>query len=151
MIRQTSIQAYKEIVESGRHSQMQQAVYHTLYHYGPLTRTALDDMLKSVGTVNPSFHKRLSELEKMGVVWRPGKVKCPKTGKRVYLWDVTSNMPAAPVKHRPKAVLWQERAKVLKRDIVLPLIIWMRQNNLPQLADWTEQKLIEVEGSTPVY
>jgi hypothetical protein len=60
-------------------------------------------------------------------------------------------MPAAPVKHRPKAVLWQERAKVLKRDIVLPLIIWMRQNNLPQLADWTEQKLIEVEGSTPVY
>jgi hypothetical protein len=92
-MRQTSLAAYNEIKASGLLSRMRWIVYDHLYHHGPLTRTEVDLHLKRDDEVNPSYHKRLSELERAGVVTTVGRKTCSITGKECELWDVTDALP----------------------------------------------------------
>jgi hypothetical protein len=92
-VRTTSLVAYHTIKESRRLNDEQWRVYHHLFHEGPLTGAELDDALKKADA-----HKRVSELERAGVVREAGHKINERTGMKNVLWDVTEHLP---VKGRP--------------------------------------------------
>lgn len=89
MTRQTSIAAYRKLVESGRLARSQRAVYRALYEAGPMTRNELDARL-APGRPNPPHSRRLVELERMGLVRRVDVRPCTVTGDSADAWDVTA-------------------------------------------------------------
>lgn len=53
-----------------------------------------------------SFHQRMSELKKYGCAIESGKVICPISGRKVYLWRGLDVIPTKPKKtHRYKCAL----------------------------------------------
>lgn len=90
----TSVAAYQAIESSGMLSRAKWEVYKKLYESGPMTRNELDTALAPVGKVNPTFSRRLVELERLGVAQRVGTRKCSKTGFDCDAWDVTDRIPA---------------------------------------------------------
>ncbi len=86
--RTTSIVAYNTIRDTRLLNEKQWRVYHHLYHEGPLTGPELDDSLETADA-----HKRVSELERAGVVREVGHKINERTGMRNVLWDVTVNLP----------------------------------------------------------
>lgn len=92
MIRQTSIQAYREIEAKGLLSKVRWLVYSHLYTHGPLTGSELNSQMGGVG-----YHKRLSELERLGVATTVGRKTCSVTGMECELWDVTANLPTGSI------------------------------------------------------
>jgi hypothetical protein len=92
-IRQTSIQAYTEIESKGLLSKVRWKVYEHLFNAGPLTGSELNHDLGGSG-----YHKRLSELEQLGVVYLAGKRTCNITGMECETWDVTATLPTGTVK-----------------------------------------------------
>jgi hypothetical protein len=100
-MRDTSIEAYEKIREDGTLSRMRWRVYQHLFHHGPLTAREVDHGLSSPGDHAASYHKRLSELEQMGVVATGDERECSITGMRCLTWDVTSL--DTPIPYRPAA------------------------------------------------
>ncbi len=94
-VRDTSLATYRAIQQQGLLSRMRWVVYNTLFSHGPLTSRELDHRLSAGGKSEdrPSYHKRLSELERLGVIRTVGKRPCGITGRTVYAWDVTSQLP----------------------------------------------------------
>lgn len=82
-MRQTSIDAWEDIKASGVLGLEQLRAYECLFRHGPLTGREIDDRL------GVDMHKRLSELERLGVVKCNGKRECRVTGRQVHEWDVT--------------------------------------------------------------
>jgi hypothetical protein len=87
-VRTTSLVAYHAIKESRRLNDEQWRVYHHLFHEGPLTGSELDYALKKADA-----HKRVSELERAGVVREAGHKINERTGMKNVLWDVTADLP----------------------------------------------------------
>lgn len=100
-MRDTSIEAFNTIRDSGVLTKMQFRAYEFLYNNGPLTGNEID---KKSGST--SYHKRLSELEKNGVIATKVKRICSISGVEDHEWDVTSFIPATRAKSdtpsRPK-------------------------------------------------
>jgi hypothetical protein len=94
-VRETSAAAYKALVEDGALGRMQRRVYAVLYDAGPMTANEINRACLQEGEVAPSYHKRLSELERLGVVRRVGIRKCNVSGNDCDAWDVTSSLPTA--------------------------------------------------------
>lgn len=94
-VRETSLKAYRAILNSGLLSKMRMVVYKWLYHHGPATAGVVESEMGS-----KDAHKRLSELRDRGVVKELGATNCPISGKEVILWDVTSKLPRKLKKHR---------------------------------------------------
>lgn len=92
MIRQTSLDAYRIITESRALSAARLAVYRYLFEHGPLTRNEIDKGLAQ-GRPNPTYSRRLAEMERMAVLQRVGERVCSITGFRAELWDVTDKLP----------------------------------------------------------
>lgn len=92
MVRQTSIQAYREIETKGLLGKIRWKVYAHLFVAGPLTGSELNRGLGGSG-----YHKRLSELEQLGVVRLAGKRPCTVTGMECETWDVTATLPTGTV------------------------------------------------------
>ena len=88
--RETSIDAWRDIQSNGVLGVEQLKAYGCLYRYGPQTGRELDDKL------GPDMHKRLSELERLGVVACKGKRKCAITGRIVFEWALTGELPVKP-------------------------------------------------------
>lgn len=103
MIRQTSVRAYNEIKRSGALSRMRWRVYRTVYHHGPLTAHELDERLAQHGETKTSYHKRLSELLRVGVCRVVGERPCNITGRIAMLWDVTDKLPTKYEKPQTRA------------------------------------------------
>lgn len=102
-MRHTSLDAWSDIKRSGILGAEQLKAYACLFRYGPLTGRELDEEL------GPDMHKRLSELERYGVVVCNEKRKCKITGRMVHEWDVTPERavkpPPAAKKKRSKPLL----------------------------------------------
>jgi len=96
VMRDTSEEAFRAIKSDGLLSKMRQQVYEYLYHCGPATGAEIDRELKMVGGGRGHYHKRLSELERLGVAKRVGTRECKVTGRRAEMWDVTSSLPMKP-------------------------------------------------------
>jgi len=91
-VRQTSIQAYQQIEANGLLSRVRWLVYAHLFHHGPLTGSELNSQMSGV-----SYHKRLSELERLGVVQTCGRRRCTITDMECEQWDVTANLPVGSI------------------------------------------------------
>jgi hypothetical protein len=144
-VRQTSIAAYNQIKADGTLSRMRWKVYDYLFHHGPLTRTEVDMGLKGPGEVNPSYHKRLSELERQGVVTTVGRKTCNITGKECELWDVTALATPIPFDATSKSPSRKERqaAAAELRDIYKVLVAQGHQgfsDNLVRVCKWLAAK-----------
>jgi hypothetical protein len=93
-MRSTSIDAFQRIKTEGLLSKMRWLVYECLFQYGPLTGAELDERLRGKKGGRGHYHKRLSELKRQGLVREMLKKReCSVTGRLVYAWDVTANMP----------------------------------------------------------
>lgn len=96
MTRETSIEAYKKIQADGSLSKAQMAVYGVLFADGPMTRNELDARL-SPGRPNAMHSRRLSEMERRGVVKRCPARACRVSGHTCETWDVTGQPPGQKV------------------------------------------------------
>ena len=96
-IRRTSKQSYQRIVEGGLLSTQRMKVYVCLWEAGePMTGTEINTTLRG-----KSYHKRLSELQRLGVIEEVGTRYCRVTGHECVVWDVTGNLPEDAVTSRP--------------------------------------------------
>lgn len=107
MIRQTSIEAYHAIKESGLLSRRRFQVYDILFHHGPLTAGEVFQLGLQEGTwsraVKGGICARLTELRDVGVAEEKGTRTCSLSGQKTILWDVTPRLPIKfdkPKKHR---------------------------------------------------
>lgn len=100
-MRQTSILAYEAVKASGKLSDMRWRVYDFLYKYGPLTGRELDAKMASPNETRTSYHKRLSELERMGLAYIVAERICFVSGHQAIVWDVTSKMEPEALDHKP--------------------------------------------------
>ena len=92
MTRQTSIDTYIKVQESGLLSRRRFQVYDVLFHNGPLSQTETHAHIKDAATLH-SVGPRFAELKKMGVIIEVGTRRCSITGENVYVWDVTDKLP----------------------------------------------------------
>jgi hypothetical protein len=114
MTRETSAEAYAYLVSSGALARAQAAVYSALYLHGPLTRNELDRRLAGPGQPNPTFSRRLADMERMGVIRRVGVRPCAITGRNADAWDVTSQVvPAKLEKSKPLRVLFEQALQAI--------------------------------------
>jgi hypothetical protein len=92
-MRRTSEAVFQQIIEEGLLSTQRFAVYQLLYNRGPLTGREVNAALGIV-----SGHKRLSELQRRGVVEEAEERECTVTRRTVIAWDVTDALPTDPPK-----------------------------------------------------
>lgn len=117
MVRKTSVEAYKTVMESGYVGKRQREVYAALFDHGPCTAGELFDHLKM--TRNPSHSNvgtRLGELrDDFGVVTELGKRECTKSGVTAIIWDVTSKHPTKKIRRTPRWKVRIEAAVIAER------------------------------------
>lgn len=103
MARQTSVEAYSTIKESGLLGKRQLEVYEIVYQNGPMTASEAFELLKQKSDLSLRFdsntHARFTECRDMGLLSEVGERKCKITGRNVIEWDVTANLPQ-PVSER---------------------------------------------------
>lgn len=87
-MRQTSVEAYNDIMVSGLLGKRQKDAYAVLYENGPLTGNEL-----SLKMGIPGQWKRCSELKKRGLALEVGERLCSVTGRNCITWDVTDKLP----------------------------------------------------------
>lgn len=121
MTRETSIEAYHKVKETGMLSTLRLAVFKILCDHGPLTA---GEMRKfgGAGMNSGVYGTRLSELVKMGVVKEVEPRPCDVTGHRSIVWDITNEMPVK----LPKKVSRKEQ-----KEIVLELIATHGKRGIP--------------------
>ena len=114
-MRTTSIDAYNAVVKSGFVNRSRLKVYDTLFHHGPLTQseTEAEIALTTGSQRTTSYHKRFSELERLGLIKSVGVRQCRVTHREVMTWDVTPNAPSQPVPQ----VSWKNRYTAAKREL----------------------------------
>lgn len=118
MTRQTSIDAYYEIKQSGLLSKLRFDVYEYVYIKGPSTAKAifkgLSEQVVAAGSEQPNsgvYTTRCSELRDLGVFRELPKIKCPDSGHMVIEWDVMRTaLPVTPKKKTSR----QEQSDNLK-------------------------------------
>ena len=90
MKRATSLIAWESLKRSNELSKKQWAVYDMLFRHGPLSAREVNSMI-APGHTSVGYHKRLSELQRMGLVREAGVRRCQYSGRQVIKWDVTSS------------------------------------------------------------
>jgi hypothetical protein len=104
MIRQTSIDVYRQIEAEGLLSRLRWEVYKVLFEKGPLSQTdSYLHLTKSTKKGPQSYAPRFAELKNLGVIEEVGEKICSTTGRNVLIWDVTDRLPIKFEKpHREK-------------------------------------------------
>lgn len=96
-VRQTSIDVYNEIRESGVLSEKRWEVYDALYRHGPHTSNEIWNIIKNETGQDMNFNSnsaaRMTELREMGCIEELEVRECSITGKNVTVWQTTNNMP----------------------------------------------------------
>lgn len=113
MIAPTSIQAWIDLKESGGLTRRRLEALLMLARKGPMTGSELDQALG-----NPSAHKRLVELQDLGVVEIVRERECTVTGRTCAEWRALDRMPTGEVKRtekRARKELEQENAALKAR------------------------------------
>ena len=126
MTRSTSRESWQSVKDSGLVSKMRLRVYDWLYRSGPSTQSEVTAGLKGQGEVNPSYHKRLSELERQGLVESVSERPCSITGRNCIAWQTTDLCMPRPL---PKAK--KSKAKTIEElDLLIDRVIdWLEGRN----------------------
>lgn len=134
-IKVTSREAYEKIKASGQLSRMRMKAYSLLRYYGPLTGQEID--AKGTGTQQQSLHKRLSELETLGLAEVVGTRECRVTGHNADEWDITDHYPDSFVLEkkatRAELVKALEDARDLLGDGSPPLLVMELRNRITDI------------------
>lgn len=140
MTRSTSVEALLAIIASDRISESKRAVYKYLYDHGPCTRNELDQALGE-GHPNPTFSRRLTELEAMGVAVRVGVRRCLVTDCKADLWDVTNKLPSdrAPAKRAPLKTRLTTLLAAVKAEVHSPRAQVFPDNALTRVRELVDQ------------
>ena len=93
--RQTSIDCYNEIKNSGLLSKMRFKVYESLFLNSKQTAGELSEFLNSTGVKirHGSVNGRLTELRDLSVIYERDVRPCRVTGRNVIEWDLTDTLP----------------------------------------------------------
>jgi len=100
-MRQTSIDCYHAIKESGLLSKRRLQAYHHMMKIAPCTASELQDSM-DYNDGGRDCMKRVSELAARGAIYELGIRRCGVTGREVTVWDLTDNLPVEPQTKTPK-------------------------------------------------
>lgn len=120
MTRQTSIEAYHYVKDSGYISMRHREVYLALYKFGPLTgNETIKKMMEQQSYVKKTklttvTSARFTELRDMGAIYEVGKRRCSLSNRTCILWDVTKDLPVKPEKKLSNAVKIMRLKKAYK-------------------------------------
>ena len=91
-MRQTSIDCYNQIKNSGLLSKRRFETYEAMVKIAPCTAS---EVQKSINYFDGGRDcmKRISELNKLGVIYDKGPRTCNVTGRNVVEWDLTDRLP----------------------------------------------------------
>lgn len=91
MTRQTSIDAYREIMASGRLAHLEETVYAAIFANGPATIKEVCCSLPHIPdtSLSPTF----ARLERRDAIFTEKKRPCRITGNMAHEWDLTYRMP----------------------------------------------------------
>lgn len=134
-VRETSLTAYRTIVDNGLLSEKRLQVYRALAEHGPMTGSEVDRFLGGQ-QMDPAYSRRLSELRDAGVVREVRKRPCSITGNLAIEWEITDDLPrkedrTKPV-DRPSASTLQEAIVAIERlgsgapPALVTLLPWLR-------------------------
>jgi hypothetical protein len=127
-IRQTSIDCYNQIKESGLLSKRRLQVFEAMLGQAPCTAGEIERFMNKFYGVRGGW-KQLAFLRDSGVVYEVGTTTCSVTNRKVIEWDLTDNLPV-------KKVLKSKPTKKQKIEEVLELIITLGT----KLPDGSERK-----------
>lgn len=143
----TSIEAYEHMRREGLLAGAQLEVYEGLARLGGLTRNELDQAL-SGGQPNPTFSRRLAEMERRGVVSRGKARECCVTGRKCEVWTAVPR--AIPTARLPRA------KPAAAGEVMLPLtaseqrrLSGVLKGLLPRVAFAREQRDFLIERAIP--
>ena len=91
-MRQTSIQCYNQIKQSGLLTQIRLKVMKGVIDIAPCTATELERHMNLHHNMKGTW-KVLSWLREAGVVYEVGTRDCKITSRNVIEWDITGSMP----------------------------------------------------------
>ena len=141
-MRDTSRQAYVDLLASHKIGDTQKTVLLTLIDSGPMTGAELNDALKS-----HSAHKRLSELERLGAIRAGNPRPCRVTGKEAISWEPTGtiSVPEAkrtaamtPSRNQIKSALTELRRLVREARVSDPS--YKVPDDLVEVGRWLARK-----------
>jgi len=124
--RETSIEAYYKVKETGLLSTLRLEVFKILCEHGAMTAGEMRDYCGDKVINSGVYATRLSELLRMGVIKEVGKRPCNKTGFTAIVWDITGDMPKA----LPKKLTRKE-----KKEAVLNKIATHGNRELPTSSE----------------
>jgi predicted transcriptional regulator len=112
-IRDTSLQAYRQICDEGILNERQLQVYEALAQAGPLTAS---EIARHIKAPRDSVSPRLPELARKGTIAVVSSRDCDVTGRHAITWDVTETIkPMADVAPRPTAEEMVEALTEMRR------------------------------------
>jgi hypothetical protein len=116
MVRQTSIEAYNEIRESGVLGKLQWQVYQALYEHGPMTERELYERFFTAYQ-RPSITPRLSELQAMRRIRAVEVREDHITGRHCISWDVTDEFGVPlPVKETKDQIIARQALRIAELE-----------------------------------
>lgn len=103
MVRDTSLEIYKKIQESGLLSIQLWEVYACIFEHEPVTIKEVCVMLRH--RPETSVSPRFAQLERRGAVSSKTKRACKVTGNLVYEWRTTGKLPIKIKKQKKQMCL----------------------------------------------
>jgi len=94
-IKRTSKEAFNKIEAGGELSSMRFAAYKIVRYFGPVTGAEVDAISAKTVKRRGHLHKRLSELELLGLVAVVATRTCRVTGHSAEAWDITDLVPSS--------------------------------------------------------
>jgi len=134
MIQETSRIAYDTIKKNGMLKGRQLQVYEEIFKFQPISINRLIQNLGRPGMNTGSITGRISELQRMGVIWEVGQEQA-HTGHRVILWGTTEQLPRKP----EKVETWRQRC--IRQEEDLQIMAFQRD----ELATLVKQLKDEVD------
>lgn len=99
MTRETSREAFKELIDSGALHGKQLAALRAVYHHGPGTSAEIIGAGLPGGNVN-LWRARFTELQARGLIVEAGTRKCKVTGRSALVWEYSKRTKPLPAQHR---------------------------------------------------
>ena len=96
--RETSIEAYHRVKESGLLSELRLRVYEILCHHGPMTAGEMLEYTNKKIPHSGVYTTRFSELQRWGAIKEVDKRPCKTTGFTAIVWGITGDLPVKPEK-----------------------------------------------------
>lgn len=158
VVRKTSLETYKTIVNSGLLSDRRLQVYDILFKCGPMTGSQVSAKMRELygqSGYSENVRNRITELVRSGCVEELCETTCPITRRKVLLFDVTDKLPVEP-EEPEKISQYAQGYQACFDDFVgalnilrgkIPYSVWVDMDKtIKELADAKAKSLSRVRG-----